>query len=269
MNGHSQLVWQFYRAVKQIKPRAFLMENVTGIQSIKDGALVSELTGCFEELGYEVKSMKLLASEYGVPQNRERFFLLGSKEGKIDDPQPSHGVDGKKPAVTVRDAIIGDLPELGNSTGSRQSAYASFSKTDYQKWASKRSLELYDHLTTKIGDDVKKRFSLIEQGGNLKGLMDLGRLPEGLKIRVDHGGVYHRLRLDQPSYTIVNFRKAMIIHPTEDRLLTLREAARLQSFRDTYRFKGKLSFMQQVIGDSVPPLLAASVAKQISKRLTG
>jgi DNA (cytosine-5)-methyltransferase 1 len=266
-NGHSKLVWQFHRAVKQIMPRAFLMENVPGIKSIDEGSLVSDLTSSFERLGYDVVEMQLLASHFGVPQNRKRFFLLGSLEGKIESPKPTHGENGKKPLTTVKDAIIGDLPILGTSTGSNKGCYTNGPTSEYQRWARKNSPDLLDNVTTEIGEDVRERFSLIEQGGNLRKLIDNGELPEHLKIRIDHGGVYRRLCLDQPSYTIVNFRKAMIIHPLENRLLTLREAARLQSFRDNYRFKGKISFMQQVLGDSVPPLLAGCVAKQISKRL--
>jgi len=266
-NGHSQLVWQFHRAVKQIKPRAFLMENVPGIKSIGKGSLVSELSVSFEKLGYDVVEMQLMAAEYGVPQNRKRFFLIGSREGKIKPPKATHGEKGTHHYVTVKDAIIGDLPELGVSTGLHHWEYSSGPTSDYQEWVRKRSSGLFDHVTTEIGHKVRERLSFIEQGGNLRKLMDQGRLPQNLNIRIDHGGVYHRLRLDQPSYTIVNCRKAMIIHPLENRLLTLREAARLQSFRDTYRFSGKLSFMQQVLGDSVPPLLASKVAKKIKSHL--
>ena len=266
-NDHSQLVWNFYRAVKQMEPRAFLMENVPGIKSTKDRRVVSDLLSDFDSLGYEVSEMQVLASEYGVPQNRRRFFLVGSKGGRIDPPKPTHGDEGRHPFVTVGDAIMGDLPRLDNNNGVKYGEYSSEPTSEYQRWLRKGSPGLSDHMTTKTGSLVNERFQRIKPGGNLNKLMASGELPEWLKIRIDHGGVYHRLELDKPSYTIVNFRKAMIIHPIENRLLTLREAARLQSFRDVVRFRGQISFMQQMIGDSVPPLLAKALSKPICNQL--
>ena len=126
---------------------------------------------------------------------------------------------------------------------------------------------LHDHITTVCGVDVKKRIRLIKQGENLHELMELGRIPKKLRIHIDHASVYRRLSLDLPAVTVVNYRKAMTIHPLEDRLLTLREAARLQSFQDHYRFGGRIGFMQQIVGDSVPPLLAEAVAGRIMTEL--
>jgi DNA (cytosine-5)-methyltransferase 1 len=97
--------------------------------------------------------------------------------------------------------------------------------------------------------------------------MEEGRIPRRLRIRIDHASVYRRLSLDSPSVTVVHFRKAMTIHPIENRLLTLREAARLQSFQDHYRFGGRLGSMQQMIGDSVPPLLAKAISTQVRRAL--
>jgi DNA (cytosine-5)-methyltransferase 1 len=266
-NGHSMLVWEFLRVVREIGPRAFLMENVPGIDSINDGKLVKMLVTRFDSLGYNVSSLRLDAAEYGVPQHRSRFFLVGCLGAEISRPKPTHGPDGKHDYVTVKDALIGDLPPLGRTCGSYEMGYLRRPASVYQKWLRTDCPILHDHITTKCGKDVKERIRLIKQGENLHTLMEFGKVPEKLEIRIDHAGVYRRLSLDVPSVTVVNFRKAMTIHPLENRLLTLREAARLQSFQDHYRFGGRLGFMQQVVGDSVPPLLAEAVAREVRRAI--
>lgn len=266
-NGHSKLVNEFVRVVEEIKPPAFLMENVLGILGMEGGEFVPNLLRKFESIGYEVSEWRLDASEYGVPQRRRRVFLVGSQTGKIEEPKPTHGPRGTKPLVTVRDAIVGDLPQLENTTGSREAKYPCGPTTAFQKWLRKECWTLYDHVTTECGDDVVKRFDLIGQGENLHKLMEAGRIPDDLKITIDHSSVYRRLRLEQPAVTIVNIRKSMLIHPVENRLLSLREAARLQSFQDRYRFDGRIGGMQQLIGDSVPPLLGKAVAAKVKRTL--
>lgn len=264
-NGHSKLVWQFLRAVNDIRPRAFVMENVPGICSINDGKVVDRLHSRFESMGYNVMKIRLDSADYGVPQHRSRLFLTGCQDSKISAPKPSHGPESKSPFVTVREAIVGDLPQLGRSCGSYEMNYLGRPKSRYQKWLRVSSPILHDHVTTKCGSNVKERIRLIGPGESLHSLMEKGRIPRRLRIRIDHASVYRRLNLDDPSVTVVHFRKAMTIHPIENRLLTLREAARLQSFQDHYRFGGRIGSMQQMIGDSVPPLLAEAVAREIAR----
>jgi len=266
-NGHSKLIRQFFRTVDEIRPYTFLMENVPGMDGLNEGRVINRLISRFESIGYNVSKMRLTASDYGVPQHRSRIFIVGCQGSKISEPEKSHGPNGRKGYVTVKKAIIGDLPPLRNKCGSREMEYIGPARNGYQRWIREGCSILHDHKTTECGSDVKKRLRLIKQGRNLRSLMDEGKIPKELLIRIDHGGVYRRLELDQPSITIVNFRKAMIIHPVENRLLTIREAARLQSFQDRYRFSGRIGAMQQVIGDSVPPLLAKALAGQIRTQL--
>jgi DNA (cytosine-5)-methyltransferase 1 len=110
---------------------------------------------------------------------------------------------------------------------------------------------------------VKRRFSLIPPGLCLRDLAENGKVPKGLRVLVGHHGVYRRLNPSIPSITITNVRKSLTIHPIENRIISIREAARLQSFPDTYRFPGTISFMQQAVANAVPPLLMRSVARQI------
>ena len=266
-NGHSKLIWQFFRTVDEIRPYTFLMENVPGMGGLNEGKLINKLISKFESIGYNVSKMRLTASDYGVPQHRSRIFIVGCQGSKIPEPEQSHGPNGRKGYVTVKKAIIGDLPPLRNKCGSREMEYFGPARNGYQRWMREGCPVLHDNITTKCGLDVKKRLKLIKPGQNLRSQMDEGKIPEELLIRIDHGGVYRRLELDQPSITIVNFRKAMIIHPVENRLLTIREAARLQSFQDRYRFSGRIGAMQQVIGDCVPPLLAKAIASRIMTEL--
>lgn len=267
-NGQNRLVWEFVRVVKDLQPPAFILENVPGMLGMQDGELVANLKSEFELLGYGVHEMRLDAADYGVPQHRRRLFLVGYDSGKIDEPEPLFGSHSDKPYVKVKDALLGDLPPLDGNTGSTVVQYSRPAETAYQAWSRTGSPRLHDHITTKCGPIVKARFNLIGEGQNLRDLIDQGdKIPKELEVAVGHRSVYRRLDRNEPSVTVVNFRKAMLIHPVENRLLSLREAARLQSFQDRYRFPGKISLMQQLVGDCVPPLLMKAVAEKVASRI--
>jgi DNA (cytosine-5)-methyltransferase 1 len=268
-NGHTKLVWEFVRVVREIRPPAFILENVPGILGMGDGELVPSLISKFESIGYHVTVMHLNAADFGVPQLRRRIFLVGSTDGVVRVPRRTHGPSARRPYVTAGDALVGDLPSLDGGVGVETASYASPPRTGYQRWLRLRSRMLHDHVTTACGLKVKRRLEIIGQGQNLHRLAEAGKVPEDLQITIDHASVYRRLRLDTPSVTVVNYRKAMLIHPLENRLLSVREAARLQSFQDRFRFSGRLSFMQQLVGDSVPPLLSRAVARATAARING
>jgi DNA (cytosine-5)-methyltransferase 1 len=236
------------------------MENVVGIASIEEGKMLKALFSKFEGIGYTVKQEIVNAAEYGVPQNRRRVFLVGFLgKGVHVPPEPSHGLGRSHPHVTVGDALLGDLPSLNPTTGKRVSKYLRQARTAYQRKMRRNCPALYDHIVPNSSEIVRRRFRLIRPGQSLVDLVKEGRVPRKLLIKVDHKSVYRRLDSTKPSVTVSNFRKSMLIHPTEDRLLSLREAARLQSFPDRYRFPGLIDPMQQVLGDAVPPLLAKAI----------
>jgi len=262
-NGRTEL-FEFVRVVKEISPAAFVMENVVGIRSIKDGDLLDTLVSKFEDLGYDVRTEILNAMSFGVPQSRRRIFIIGNIDGTYRTPLATHGID-KRPPVTVEDAIMGDIAMLDGTMGTRVAEYVAEPKTDYQKVMRRRSPALFDHVVTMNSEVVKRRMSLIREGQSLADLLEEGKVPRDLKIAIDHKSVYRRLDRKRPSVTLVHFRKSMLIHPLENRLLSLREAARLQSFSDCYRFPGLINYMQQVIGDAVPPLLAKAVVKPLKR----
>lgn len=268
-NEKNKLVMEFVRIVKEIHPPAFIMENVTGLMSISEGSFINEVISDFEDAGYTLSKEALNAADYGVPQMRNRIFIVGMQHGRYVFPMPSHGPKSKnkKPIVSVRNAILGDLPELNGSAGERMSAYSAPPQNKFQKHLRLGCTRIYDHIVTKNNETVKRRISAIPPGASLCDLIESGELAEDLIITVDHKSVYRRLSSDLPSVTIGNFRKAMLIHPAENRLLSLREAARLQSFPDKYRFSRGISHMQQLIGNSVPPLLSKKVALPLKRKL--
>lgn len=269
-NEKNKLFKEFVRIVKEILPPAFIIENVRGLMSISNGDFINDVISELEAAGYTMSVEVLNAADYGVPQMRYRVFIVGMQSGKYTFPKPSHGSKSKdkKSYVSVRSAILGDLPELNGSIGKRISSYAAaIPQNEYQRYLRLGCTHLHDHIVTKDNEIVKRRISAIPQGASLCDLIKRGELAEDLIITVDHKSVYRRLSSDLPSVTIGNFRKAMLIHPTENRLLSLREAARLQSFKDKYRFNRGISHMQQLIGNSVPPLLSKAVAKPLYRSL--
>jgi DNA (cytosine-5)-methyltransferase 1 len=266
-NEKNKLVMEFVRIIKEIHPPAFIMENVTGLMSISEGCFINDVISDFEDAGYTVSKEALNAADFGVPQMRNRIFIVGMQHAKYVFPKPSHGHKGKKPYISVGNAILADLPELNGSTGERIFPYTALPQNKFQRHLRLGCTRIYDHIITKNNETVKRRISAIPQGASLCDLIKRGELAEDLIITVDHKSVYRRLSADLPSVTIGNFRKAMLIHPTENRLLSLREAARLQSFQDKYRFSRGISHMQQLIGNSVPPLLSKAVATPLYRNL--
>ena len=256
-NSENWLFLEFLRIVKILMPGWTLFENVTGIAETEGGFFLRELMTGLESLGYTCSSWMLNAADYGVPQLRKRLFVLGSLRGKEVEP-PESSVSRH---VTVREAIS-DLPSLPNGASINWMPYKCEPESDYSRLMRGNVKRSSNHLVTKNNEGVIERYRHIPQGGNWEDI------PSELMTNYRdtsrcHTRIYHRLDADAPSVVIGNYRKNMLIHPTEDRGLSVREAARLQSFSDNYRFFGSIGFQQQQVGNSVPPLLAKSVFKKI------
>lgn len=261
-NPKNRLFAEFIRAVKEIYPRWILFENVSGIMSLEKGKVVQIINNALEHIGYSCKWAILNAVDYGIPQVRRRFLLVGNRIGMdFSFPSPTHG-NGKKPYVTVRDAIS-DLPTLenGNRDDVMPYRYNSPNISEYQR-EMRMGYSRYkctNNLVSKNNDLVIKRYNFIPQGGNW------GNIPTSLMRNYKnanncHSGIYRRLKWDEPSIVIGNFRKNMLIHPEQDRGLSVREAARIQSFPDWCVFQGGLVSQQQQVADAVPPTLAYILA---------
>lgn len=257
-NEKNFLFLEFVRFVQEIKPAWFVLENVCN-----EGKTLTMIEDCFRSIeGYDnISSSILWASDYGVPQNRNRFFMVGNRLG-IDFKFPKK----HETKITVEEAI-GDLPSLQNGEMVDEAPYTLTLEeaSPYAQLMRKGSDMARQNFVSRNNDLVIERYKYISQGQNWRAIPDHLMQNYADKGRC-HSGIYKRLRADQPSVVISNYRKSMLIHPYEDRGISVREAARLQSFPDTFIFEGPLMHIQQQIGNAVPPLLSKAVFLEILKQ---
>lgn len=263
-NPRNSLYQEFLRYLAAIKPKWFIFENVTGLQTLENGVVLNAiLTGC-KKIGYEVQHRVLNSANFGVPQIRRRIFIVGNRVKKeVIFPKETHNLEAGR-CSTVQDAI-NDLPKLSNGACTDYLQYSNGSKlSNYQKIMRKgsKSNVLQGNLVTKNSSKIIARYNHVRPGENWSSIPH--ELMDNYKDRSRcHTGIYHRLEWERPSKVIGNFRKNMLIHPEQHRGLSIREAARLQSFPDHYVFVGSIGFQQQQVGDAVPPLLVEQVAARI------
>lgn len=268
-NPQNHLIYKFVDFVKEISPKCFLMENVGGLDTFQDGHVKKCLIRKFNNLGYSAQCVILNAVNFGVPQNRNRIFFVGNRRDHLCDfVEQLKTVKIDKP-VTVYDAIS-DLPHLKNGNTKDNKAYRKNCKniSKYQRILRKgMNGEVSNNLVSKNTPLAVKRFAHIRQGQNLLSLAKIKpSLVENYK-NVDncHHWIYLRLPWNKPSVTLNNYRKNMLIHPVQDRGLSVREAARLQSFPDSYVLYGPLGLQQQHVANAVPPSVAYIIANYLSK----
>lgn len=270
-NPNNHMVYKFVDFVSQTKPKWFVMENVSGMNTFEEGSVRDGLLKSFREFGYTVDFLILNSADFGVPQSRKRIFFVGNRMGdKMTFLSKLRGSRMEAP-VTVLDAIS-DLPRLRNGHSVDLMSYnrRKHKLSRYQVAMRKRTNgEVKNNLSTRHTDLAIKRFCCIKQGENLISLAQ--KAPELVKnysnIENCHHWIYLRLPWNKPAVTLINFRKNMLIHPSDDRGLSVREAARLQSFPDDYIFYGYLGSQQQQVSNAVPPLLGNAIAKRILRTL--
>lgn len=241
----NKLFLECVRFVEAVQPSFFVFENVPGLVSMADGKIKDEIIETLSNLGYNVDAKVLTATDYLVPQIRKRVFFIGFKEGTPSFPSPLTD----KP-ITVGDSIM-DLPELGLNDGQ-------------EEWELENGLLIYNHTSVGLSPLNLQRICHIPEGGNC---LDI---PNHLQRAKIYQSAYRRLDREKPSYTIhTHFRDEFLIHPTQDRVVTVREAARLQSFPDSFRFVGPKSREGQhgAVGNAVPPLMAKAIGDHILKTL--
>lgn len=253
LNENNWLFEEFLRFVETLSPQAVLFENVAGIVHTAGGFFLRELVRRLESMGYLVSYAVLDASKFGVPQRRQRFFCVASKTVLIDLEK----LVADNFEVTVGDAIL-DLPSLNVGHATDRLPYRASAKSAYARSLRKNARECSGHLVTNNAPHIVERYKFIPQGGNWsnipKALMDSYK-----DVSRCHTGIYKRLSIDLPSVVLGNYRKNMLLHPIEDRGLSVREAARIQSFPDSYEFSGSIGQQQQQVGNAVPPLMAKRV----------
>lgn len=238
----NELVFEFIRFVDVIKPKVFLMENVKGLLSANNGLIKDAITAEYEAIGYKVIHRVVCAADYGVPQMRYRVLFLGVRNDLPEEPSFPNALCEKTDYVTVGQAIM-DLVGKENA--------------------------FPNHVPMNHNAVVTKRISCIKEG---EGIPEAG-LPEDVAkgSRSDYtdntiknfSHVYKRLSRYKPATTMVPGHNAFPLHPTENRSLTVREAARIQTFPDDVVFEGTRQDQCIQVGNAVPVKLAFELAKHI------
>ena len=289
----NHLFKDFLRVVASLKPKAVLIENVPGIISLGKGTVVKQIYAELEAMGYKVGHRILFAGHYGVPQMRFRtvFIAIKKYKGEILFPEPQFSAKAVanftgakdlcisipplfyqdlKQQVTVWDALS-DLPKIENNQKSNPEKYKLKPQNDYQKYLREDCKKLTSHYCAGIAQVNLERLKHIPQGGSWRDIPhDL--LPEGLKRarRSDHTKRYGRLHPDALCSTVLTKcdpHWGSFFHPTQDRVISVREAARIQSFPDTYLFSGSITQEYEQVGNAVPPLLGKAIGDEIMKMI--
>ena len=254
----NQLYLSFIEKVKDIQPKAFVIENVPGLVSLFKGAIKDSILNEFEKLGYTVNYQILNSADYGVPQTRKRVFFVGIKSGeKFSFPEQK--VPFENDWITSEQATS-DLPLLMNNLGEEVQDYMTPPQNDYQEYCRTDSQSIFNHLATNHTEQTKKIISLVPEGGNYKDLPDEYR--ESRKFNVAWTR-YHSMR---PTLTIDTGHRHHF-HYKANRVPTVRENARFQSFPDDFIFYGNRTEQYRQVGNAVPPLLAKSIAEKLIQSL--
>ena len=271
---------QYLLAVARMCPEWVVFENVVGILSHKKGNVFDQVLDGLKGLGYFVDYKVINSAELGVPQSRERVYVIARRNNKpFDWLLPSHRIDGSSmakkhhptlersplfignlpPPITVEEAIY-DLPSL--ESGGASDSYMGDPITDYQAYIRDNAEKLTLHFATK---HTEKMMDIIRLAGHNR-----QALPEHMTSS-GFSSCYSRLHADRPSTTItvnfVNPSSNRCIHPVQDRALTPREGARLQGFKDTYIFQGSKTQITKQIGNAVPPIISRKIAEMILNNL--
>lgn len=297
LDNRNHLFKEYLRFVDVFAPKAVLIENVPGLVSFEDGITLHAIIDSLSELGYGVDVRILGAAYYGVPQMRWRTFIIGLRDKSIPSsafPEPLYHVpirpnftatfNGqslvKLPSpesemkFTSVEQAIGDLPPLeSGEKGQRIKKYICEPTCDYQKRARVGSIGVLNHEASRLSDINLKRLKYIKPGGNWTDIPD-ELLPKGMQRarKSDHTKRYGRVTPDGLASTILTKcdpHWGAYFHYNQDRTFTVREAARIQSFPDSFMFSGSQVQQYEQVGNAVPPLLAETVGKRIMSILLG
>ena len=264
-------IQRFFQGIVELNSKdaiySIVLSNRTITVQMRTYIVIDFIRNALKKLGYEINGKVLNAASFGVPQNRERFIMIGVKKGKAktEIELPDELIRNPQDYVTVKQAIS-DLskyePTVGSMDEIQKRQYIPVINSFYRKLVLNDSKEIFNHVCTETRDTAKKRFEMIEQGKNFHSL------PDELKSTYENPArtqntIYKRLVYDLPSDTVVNVRKSMWIHPELNRAVSAREAARLQSFPDNYIFFGTKDSVYQQIGNAVPPVLGRAVAEKV------
>lgn len=255
------LFQQYVRFVQEFKPKYFVLENVPNIITTSNGYFKEQIISAFENLGYKVTYGVLCAADFGVPQERRRAVFIGQLGDKLTIKLPEP--DGTH--TTIKEAIY-DLPFIESGEGSEISNYTSEPFSDYQKELRKDCKVLHNHVATKHSPKAIEKLKMIPKGAGKE------VLPPELLTKSIYSGTWSRMIEDGVSITITTRfdtpSSGRFTHPILNRCITVREAARIQSFPDNYIFYGNKGSQMKEVGNAVPPFLARAIAREIIKNET-
>ncbi|WP_339260189.1 DNA cytosine methyltransferase [Paenibacillus sp. FSL R5-0713] len=275
----AQLYNEYYRMLSMIEPRMFLFENVKGMLSMRDedgNLVINDIENKFrhinEELGYNIQYRVLNAVNFGVPQYRERVFIIGIRNDLDIEWEFPTGLDGV-PTISLEEAIS-DLPIV--EPGGELNDYLNNNPVNnYQRLMRGNNANLTCHFSALYGEKIQTIVNHVIPGEGkdyINGLVDQGVLEEKYRLTSGYSNTYGRLLPNQPCTTITKNLSTpsglRCIHYNQNRGLTPREGARIQSFPDWFQFNGNRYQIKTQIGNAVPPLLAMELANQI-ERLIG
>lgn len=250
----------YVKVVELVRPKYFVMENVPNLLTTEGGFFKKEIYDLFGSLGYHLESGVLNASDFGVPQNRRRAVIIG----KLNEDGPKLPEPLNK-TTTIWDAIS-DLNYLNSGEGQEVSEYKFEPQSEYQRKLRANSTELHNHVSTKHSAVTLKRLAMIPPGAGKE------VLPADQRTKSIYSGTWTRMKTDEISVTITTRfdtpSSGKFTHPFLNRALTVREAARIQSFPDDFVFVGTKSSQMKQVGNAVPPLLAQAIAGVIMKDIT-
>jgi len=280
LNDHrNRLMKVFLSFVKEFQPQSVLIENVAEILNAYNGVVSHEILETLENMGYKATVKIINAAQYGVPQLRRRAFFLARKIKPIVFPLPSYQTKSEpinlqpafdlfesrqKPYVTVWQAIS-DLPSLSSGGGNNPIEYQTPPTSDYQSLMRNGNQIVYDHVARSLTTIQLERINCLGEGEGM------AQLPDHLRPQKGYSGAYGRLFPQQPARTITRWvfhpGSGRFYHPYDNRVITIREAARLQSFPDWFIFTGTYIQKSHQVGEAVPPFLTRQFARSIADAL--
>lgn len=258
-DARNRLFRSFVKISQHLKPKVIILENVPGIVSLFKGQVKDEILKEFKAIGYDIDYKVLNSADYGVPQIRKRTIFIGVRRDlnlSVNFPQPiCRPID----YVSCEDALS-DLHALDETDMPESNEYACAEKNDYQKLMRMGASIVKNHLITKHQEKVKSTIALVPEGGNYKSL------PEHLRNTRNFNVAWTRYHSKKPSPTIDTGHRHHF-HYKYNRVPTVRENARLQSFPDNFVFYGNKTEQYKQVGNAVPPLLGRAIAEEIKKCL--
>ena len=247
----------YLKLVEKYSPKAVVIENVPNILSMNKGDFANQIVAGLNQLGYDVCVLKLNAAEFGVPQSRKRAFFIGLKKGMF----PIHELEALKISspITTSDALS-DLPLLEEHLGSEVEDYLFLPINNYQSLMRASSNKIHNHQSVDHKEQTKNIIALVPDGGNYKDL------PEELHLTRKVNIAWTRMNSKKPCFTI-DAGHNHHFHYKANRVPTVRECARIQSFPDDFIFVGNRTSQYRQVGNAVPPLLAQKIAEILYKLL--